>query len=67
MRKWHDVWYARGRGAIALCEPCWDSSTTDQRLVAYRWVFDQWRKSKGNAEVDELWQTCEANIRGVSS
>lgn len=54
----HSVGYAPGASAFALCERCWKRSTTEQRIVAYQWLFEQW----GRPDPEE-WQACEANIR----
>ena len=57
----HDVWFGESEAAFALCERCWQRSTTDQRLEAYEWLAWQWQKS--GTEYHEVWPVMEAEIR----
>jgi hypothetical protein len=56
----YSVPYAASRSASAMCTGCWESSTLDERLAAYRWLADQWRKWED--DFDEVWPAMRSAI-----
>jgi hypothetical protein len=59
----HSVRISESSAAFALCERCWQRSTTNQRLEAYEWLIWQWQKS--STDYHKVWPAMEAEIRSA--